>query len=105
MSTFPRRKRREHKYAEAEEEMVSFRDYYAQYCSVLLRVCLPKDVLTRMAHRTHNLTIRELRQPLLMVIEKRRRPTDGVQVEETLYLVPELCVLAGMTEAMRTDGG
>jgi hypothetical protein len=45
-----------------------------------------------------------MEQPLLKVIEKRRRPTDGVQVEEIIYLVPELCVLAGMTEEMRTNG-
>lgn len=82
-STFPRRKRREHKYAEAEEELISFYDYYQE---------------------THGITIRHMEQPLLKVVEKRRRPTDGVQVEEIIYLVPELCVLAGMTEEMRTNG-
>jgi hypothetical protein len=32
-STFPRRKRREHKYAEAEEELISFYDYYQEYAT------------------------------------------------------------------------
>ncbi len=111
-STFPRRKRREHKYAEAEEELISFYDYYQEYATSslfsrftladiqLICSCVPR----RERDRTHGITIRHMEQPLLKVIEKRRRPTDGVQVEEIIYLVPELCVLAGMTEEIRTNG-
>lgn len=80
-STFTIRRKKGNE-SEAQEEEITFVEYYK---------------------RTHNIRIYDLDQPLLKVVEKRRRPTDGIQQEETIYIIPELCRVAGLPRSMQND--
>lgn len=47
----------------------------------------------------YNIAIKDESQPLIKVIEKRGKS----KIEQTFYLVPELCCLTGLTDQMRAD--
>lgn len=47
----------------------------------------------------YGITIKDESQPLIKVIEKRGR----AKIEETFYLIPELCCMTGLTDNMRAD--
>jgi aubergine len=49
----------------------------------------------------YDITIKHPSQPLLVSRSKQRR-LDGVE-EQSVYLVPELCRLTGLTDDMRND--
>ena len=52
--------------------------------------------------KQYGITINDLKQPLLLSTPEKtsRSETD---VLKTLALIPELCMLTGMSEAMRAD--
>lgn len=50
--------------------------------------------------KTYQVTIKDQRQPLLL---SRPRLKDQRQGKDSVYLIPELCVATGLTDAMRSD--
>lgn len=50
--------------------------------------------------QTYHVTIKDQRQPLLL---SRPRLRDQRQGKDSVYLIPELCVATGLTDAMRSD--
>jgi len=61
-------------------EEISFKDYYLRF---------------------YNIEIKEKEQPLLVYREKRK--VQGEEVERVICLVPELCRMTGLTDAMKAD--
>lgn len=47
----------------------------------------------------YNISIKDARQPLIEVLEKSRKKNE----EKILYLIPELCVLTGLSNEMRSN--
>ncbi len=52
------------------------------------------------ACRYHKIQIQNKNQPLLISIQKRKRPGTAEKEEHIIYLIPELCHLTGMTDEM-----
>ena len=51
----------------------------------------------------YNLTIRDLNQPMLLSIVKTKDPGTGERTEKQIHLVPEVCYMTGLTDAMRSN--
>lgn len=51
----------------------------------------------------HNKDIRDVKQPMLISVAERRIIGQKEKEPITLYLVPELCCLTGLTDNMRSD--
>lgn len=100
-STFVRTKRTD-KLDPPVEETISYSRYFFEYWP--FSSPLPVPCSSCVFDRQYGLQIRDKTQPLLVSYNKRRRATDGVVEEQKIYLVPELCILAGLTEEMRTNG-
>lgn len=56
-------------------------------------------------HRRYNIVIADDKQPLLLVVPNNRRRMDreAEKNNKDIYLIPELCNLAGLTETQRND--
>ncbi|XP_001603582.2 piwi-like protein Ago3 [Nasonia vitripennis] len=66
---------------ERKDEEISLFDYYKHH---------------------YNITIQDLKQPLLVHRSKEKK-TTGETVEKVSLLIPELCFLAGITDSIRSD--
>lgn len=53
--------------------------------------------------RQYNIDIQDLKQPLLIHRTKMRVPGSTEKVDQMVMLVPELCYMTGLTDAMRAD--
>lgn len=64
-----------------------------------------KDVSYLEYYQTrYDVRIKDVKQPLLLVIpNNNRKKGDEEQLEKSIYLVPELCNIAGLTDQQRND--
>ena len=52
--------------------------------------------------RQYNITIKDTKQPLLLSLPEKTSESEK-DVLKALALIPELCMLTGMTDQMRSD--
>ncbi|GFY37292.1 piwi-like protein 1 [Trichonephila inaurata madagascariensis] len=53
--------------------------------------------------KQYDITIQDLNQPLLLCRSKEKEIRGGASVSKTVYLIPELCCMTGITDSMRSD--
>ena len=50
----------------------------------------------------YNLTVQDTKQPLLISRSKKKGLSEG-EVDRIICLIPEFCLMTGLTDAMRAD--